>query len=213
MRTGKFDAAPSWLCVVLTFGRLIYSVKETVLTMSTSGYQPHVGTSQHWAQMRSHWQVSLCEVQVDFQKHLPRPKSDSLIFRVGFPTVVHGYLRRLTSCRMLPTQLHFIYKECILDFLFRKLTTKKINRMSVLFPLFLTHSPGKVFIYGYQSRNEVSTPGVSRTLCLEFFAIVHTEREDQPFCQVAWPTRTATLCAVSHDPSISAMVLEDYHST
>lgn len=84
MRTGKFDAAPSWLCVVLTFGRLIYSVKETVLTMSTSGYQPHVGTSQHWAQMRSHWQVSLCEVQVDFQKHLPRPKSDSLISEWAF---------------------------------------------------------------------------------------------------------------------------------
>lgn len=61
-------------------------------------------------------------------------------------------------------------------------------------------------------------PGVSRTLCLEFFAIVHTEREAQPFCQVAWPTRTclgvpATLCAVSHDQNISAMVLEDYHST
>lgn len=62
-------------------------------------------------------------------------------------------------------------------------------------------------------------PGVSRTLCLEFFAIVHTEREaHQPFCQMAWPTRTclgvpATICAIPHHQSISAMVLEDYHST
>lgn len=61
-------------------------------------------------------------------------------------------------------------------------------------------------------------PGVSRTLCLGFTAIVHTEREAQPFCQVTWPIRTclgvpATLCAILHHQSISALVLEDYHST
>lgn len=113
-------------------------LKRTALIVSTSGYQAKVGASGHkptLAQMKSHWQVSLCEVQVDFQKHLPRPTSVwQPLFSVRLPSVVSGYSEKADFLPDVanPASLHL--QRMYFGFSFQEINNKENQQNVCTFP-------------------------------------------------------------------------------